>query len=166
MEYYSVYELAKQIGVSSTTIYNKLKNREVYKVIKPYIKVVKGNKSISVEGIEILKNYIHKDTSKKNNNQNNTSEAKKPLNASTSDMFATLQTNLITSLQSSVESLKIQLETKDKQIESLIKSLDTAQKLNENNQILLRENQQKVLMLEERKSKNIFQKIFSFSKCI
>jgi len=54
MDYISIYEVAKQLNVSHTTIYKKLKNPEIYKHLELFIKISNKSKSISHEGIDIL----------------------------------------------------------------------------------------------------------------
>lgn len=125
-QFLSIYEVASILGTSHTTIYKKIKNSDVYKRLEPFIKVYNGNKSISIEGVEILKQYIQTAPTVKEN----------------ADTTENLKETLINILQQQIADLKDQLVIKDKQLES-------QSELHRNTQLLLSQSQQKILYLEQ-----------------
>lgn len=147
MSYLNIYEAAKELNVSHTTIYNKLKNKEIYKTLKPFIKNVGNSKSISIEGIDILKSFINtKDNNLKQTPPNND----QTLNDS---MFIPLQER-VKQLEKDKDFLLNEINIKNELILAQSRQL-------ENSQILLRDNQQKLLMLESKPTyKGFFKRLF------
>jgi len=169
MDYKSVYEVANQLNVSHTTIYNKLNNKQIYKELKPFIKKKGKAKLISSEGIILLKKYINlKSTSEKSSKlESNTFDkvTERTENTATLSDINNLQETLIASLQNQIKQLEKDNEFLKTELEAKNKHIETQARLLENSQILLRDQQQKILMLEsesktERKSllKRFFRK--------
>jgi hypothetical protein len=104
--------------------------------IKPYIVKKEGIKYISEEGLEILKGL--------KDNSENTGQSKQHNNADDGI------------LNDYINHLKEQLKQKDTQIQQLIE-------LNKNNQILLKQEKDKVLLLEEKK-KPFWSRLFNKEK--
>jgi hypothetical protein len=140
--YISIYDVAKKLQVSHTTIYNKLKDEEVYKDLEPFIKKIKNTKYLKLEGVNILRKYfkdsLQSETTNSSDNNLNT--------------INILQETLFSSLQDRIKHLEQEIDIKNKHIE-------TQAKLIENSQILLRENQSLLKQIEKPK-KNFFASFF------
>ena len=125
----SIEEVAIQLGVSKTSIYNKLKLKE-YKsrVVKKHGKSMVDDELFNLiqDGLK-LKNKVE--------NQKDEKSAKQEI-ATDRDDLINLNQDLINFLKQQLEEKDIQLREKDKQIEELIN-------LNKNNQILLKQQQDK-----------------------
>ncbi|MEN8905601.1 MAG: hypothetical protein ABF289_06535, partial [Clostridiales bacterium] len=132
-DYISIYEAAKKLQVSHTTIYNKLKDKEVYKELEPFIKKIKNTKYLKIKGLEILKKHF-KETQINQPETLNTN-----INALTN-----LQESFISSLQDRIKHLENEVDIKNKHIE-------TQAKLIENSQILLRDSQSLLKQLKQPK---------------
>ena len=148
MEYYSIYEVAEMLNTSHTTIYNKLRNKDIYKVVKQYIKLAGKSKSVSMEGVEVLKEHISscKVESKKvdpfiNNTETNYNDLESSLESKDKE--------IIDILQKQIESL-----TEDK--ERLYKQVEKEQELHYNTQILFKQETEKVLLLEDKQKNEDF----------
>jgi len=148
VERYTVYEVANILKISHQTIYNKLKNKAIFKELKQFIKQEGKHKYISVEGIEVLKKHLNV-YKKMDNDFDNVKPADNDMNVDNEhlrDSKARVDIELIDNLKSQIEYLKEhtkqQLEAKDKQIDNLMR-------LNENNQSLLMQTQKKIELLEE-----------------
>lgn len=134
----SIEEVANKLGVSKTSIYNKLKLKE-YKEL-----AVKKQGKLMVD--EQLFNLI-KDNIKLNNkpeNEFNSIDGKQEI-AMDSDNILKINEELINLLKEQLREKDIQIKEKDKQIDEL-------HKLIENNQVLLKQEQDKQikqLQLEE-----------------
>jgi uncharacterized coiled-coil protein SlyX len=145
MDKYTVYEVANILQTSHTTIYNKMNNKEIYKELRNFIINQGKNRYISKEGIEILKKHVppKEDSSKvesRKNKENNVS-IPTPLNNTNKETFQEIDNKLIVEFKERIESLENQLSVKDKQIESLLRQ-------NENSQVLLKQQQDKIFFLE------------------
>jgi hypothetical protein len=135
---YSILEASKQLGVSKVTAYKKINS---VKELKQYITVKNNVKYINDKGLEELRSSLCKQVNSKPltnthelNDDNSLSD--KPVST-----FTDLQKDYITHL-------KAQLEIKDSQISKLIEELNTKSRLLENSQILQKQQQDKVLLLE------------------
>jgi predicted DNA-binding transcriptional regulator AlpA len=158
MKYLTVFEVAEKLGVTHTTIYNKLKNKEIYKSVKIHIKTVNNTRLFSDEIIEILRPHIVKkskkiviDDRKKNVDNINYLSLHESLISNLKDR--------ITELEKDKDDLKKYIENQDKDKDDLKKHIETQARLIENSQVLLREAQKK---LEEpiTKNKSFWKKIF------
>lgn len=113
------------------------------KDLKPFLNLYKGKKTINSKGLELFK----------------TTENSKAVGQDFQADFKAI-----------LNSLNSQMEIKDKQINDLNERLDQALKLNENQQILLRNEQEKSLLLQHQtelnegkmieKRKSLLEKIF------
>ena len=136
----SVAEVSVLTGLSKVSIYNKIKLKE----LEQYVVKNKGITYVSDEGIALIKEGLNlKD--KDLNTLNNTEKSKEDEVAITIENkdfeafkveLKELNKEYLNSLKSENESLKKQLDEKDKQIAEL-------HKLIENSQILLKEEQKK-----------------------
>ena len=155
---YTVAELSKMLEVSKVTIYNKLNSLK--NDLKPYTKHKKGVIHIDDEGLLILKKDLGlikvKSTLKSeeqfkgpNVDDNNGLSQFKDLNYLVKNLEKTLKTGqeeYINSLLDQIEILKLELQNKDAQINNTLRLL-------ENSQILMREDKEKILMLESKDQK-------------
>ena len=117
---FTVEEVSKLLSVSKVTIYAKLKKYESKVVVK------QGKKYVTEELLSLIKQELNlKECLKVENNT-----------GAINQEIATDRDDLINLNQDLINFLKQQLEEKDKQIEELIN-------LNKNNQILLKQQQDK-----------------------
>ena len=167
MDYLSVYEVANQLNVSHTTIYNKLNDKQIYKELKPFIKKNGKSKLISSEGIILLKKHINlKSTPEKDSKPGSNSFDKIPERIEDiriSSNINDLQDSLITALQNQIKQLEKDKEFLKSELDAKNKHIETQARLLENSQILLKDQQQKILRLEsksEPETKNFFKRLF------
>lgn len=124
---YSVSEVAKKLGVSSTAVYKKVELPE----FKDLLIVVDGRKTITEELYHLLESSFRP-------------KASEP------------KTNLDESLAKVIETLTAQLSMKDNQIQALQDHVVELTRLTENQQILLgnsQRQQEEVKMIDEPKKK-------------
>lgn len=157
MDYIRIYDVAKQLNVSHTTIYNKLKNKEIYKDLKPFIKKSGKSQYISIDGINILKNFI---TSKGFDFKENISDFSQSCGNEDTPNFINLQETLLLSLQDRIKELEKDKEYLIAELESRNKHIETQSRLLENSQVLLRESSQQKLLLLESKPIGFFKRLF------
>jgi hypothetical protein len=163
MHKYTVYQVANMLDTSHTTIYKKLKNKEVYKQLSHCITKQGRHTYLSLEGIEILKKHIQPKETVTNNLETEVKEEDtqlgKTIDTVDLEMFInSLETSskqLIESMAKQIEALKEdklklyeQLEMKDKQLETRDTQIIGMTKLVENSQILLKQQQDKIFFLE------------------
>ncbi|EKD94429.1 MAG: hypothetical protein ACD_26C00055G0001 [uncultured bacterium] len=179
---YTITEASKLLKISRVTIYKKI---EKLSDLHNHIVVKNNNKYIDKKGLEIIKKSLNetqhcKEFTPELDNKckeftPNTSET--PIDKDfviDVNLFTSMQTTYTNSLQEiinelkndkdkQIEDLHRQLNVKDTQIQSLTDALGTSQRLNENNQVLLQQSQQKILFLEEANSvkKNWWEKMFT-----
>ncbi|WWU66792.1 hypothetical protein QJR26_18685 (plasmid) [Clostridium baratii] len=120
---YNVEEVAKRVGVSKVTVYKKIKN---LKELEKFLVNKEDRVYILDEGVKILKESINKNNLKKINVED--------------EVSVDLESNkeLINMLKDQLKEKDIQLKEKDKQLNELIN-------LNKNNQVLLKQHQDKEL---------------------
>ena len=120
---FTVDEVSKLLSVSKVTIYAKLKKYESKVVVK------QGKKYVTEELLSLIKQEL-------NLKEGNNTGAINQEVATDRDDLINLNQDLINFLKQQLEEKDIQLREKDKQIEELIN-------LNKNNQILLKQQQDK-----------------------
>jgi hypothetical protein len=155
MDNYSVYEVANLLGTSHTTIYNKINNKEIYKELRNFIKKQGKSTIINSDGIDILKKYIPVKESLNKVDENFITESNEPIkktfdNTGTKDSLE-IYKELIDNLQSQISDLR-----NDK--EKLFTEVEQQRLLHQNTQILLKQSQEKIYLLEskEQKKKRLF----------
>lgn len=128
---FTVGEVSKLLSVSKVTIYAKLKKYESKVVVK------QGKKYVTEELLSLIKQELNLKECLKDNlkEENNTGAINQEI-ATDRDDLINLNKDLINFLKQQLEEKDIQLREKDKQIEELIN-------LNKNNQILLKQQQDK-----------------------
>ena len=128
---FTVDEVSKLLSVSKVTIYAKLKKYESKVVVK------QGKKYVTEELLSLIKQELNlKECLKDNLKEGNNTGAINQEVATDRDDLINLNQDLINFLKQQLEEKDIQLREKDKQIEELIN-------LNKNNQILLKQQQDK-----------------------
>lgn len=128
---FTVEEVSKLLSVSKVTIYAKLKKHESKVVVK------QGKKYVTEELLSLIKQELNlKECLKDNLKVENDKEVINQEIATDRDDLINLNQDLINFLKQQLEEKDIQLREKDKQIEELIN-------LNKNNQILLKQQQDK-----------------------
>lgn len=131
-EYISVKEFSKRANITPQAIYQRLN-----KDFKPYLKVIDGKKMLNISALSL---FDSKEEFKED--------------------FQFTDKELIKSLNETLKTLQSQLEVKDKQISELNERLSQSHKLIENQQILLKHEQDKVLLLEQTKEEQEERKPF------
>jgi transposase len=149
MVYYSISEVSKQLNVSKVTIYKKINK---INELKQHVKQLKDGICIAEEGIEVIKKSLQENQAMKHLQP----ELKGEPTSEETTVELTVYKQLIEIMEKQVLELKEdrqrlyeQLGIKDKQLESLTDALSTAQRLNENSQVLLRQEQEKNQLLLE-----------------
>ena len=128
---FTVEEVSKLLSVSKVTIYAKLKKYGSKVVVK------QGKKYVTEELLSLIKQELNlKEFLKYNLKVDNNTGAINQEIATDRDDLINLNQDLINFLKQQLEEKDIQLREKDKQIEELIN-------LNKNNQILLKQQQDK-----------------------
>lgn len=125
----SIEEVAIQLGVSKTSIYNKLK----LKIYKGMVVKKQGKSMVDEELFNLIKDSFKVENEVEN--QKNANSGKQEIATDREGIF-----NLNQRLN--IELLE-QLKEKDKQIAELQKLLEHSQRLIENNQVLLKQQQDK-----------------------
>ena len=129
----SVSEIADLTGLSKVSIYNKLKLKD----IEPFIVKNKGITYVCDEGVALIKEGLNSlNGSLKEEESEVALDIENTQFNSFEEEFKDLNKDYINSLKLEIQNLKDQLEKKDSQIEELIN-------LNKNNQILLKQQQDK-----------------------
>jgi uncharacterized protein with FMN-binding domain len=169
---YSISEVSRLLNITRKTVYSKIEKLEG---IHSHIIVRGKHKYIDKTGIELIKNSLISNQSQDvYTTQEDTSclqgtietihkNTSKESDSNISHEYTSMSTQFVSSLQNHIQELSNQLSVKDKQINALTDALETSQKLNENNQILLRESQQRVILLEQSSKSKItwWKKIFN-----
>ena len=168
----TIRQVADELNCTPQAIYKKVDN-QLNNQLKPFIKEVeKGKrviKMIEPEGVEIIRKSMEQPVD---------NQLKQPFKAVEQPVDNQVESDLLALLEDNLEVLKQQLEVKDKQLETKDKQLEAKdeqikemnsiikdqQKLNENNQVLLREEQKQRLIEEEisqsrNESQGLIQKI-------
>lgn len=131
-EYLTIKEFSRIAEVTPQSVYQRLDT-----TLKPYLNIVKGKKYLNIKALKELYNIDIKQDSQQFN-QETKQDSKENKQGITVDEV----TQQI--LQDYVNTLKLQLEEKDKQIQELLNKMDQEQKLHAMAQ-------QKILELEEKK---------------
>ena len=147
---YTILEVSEKLNTSKVTVYKKINS---VKELTEFITVKNNVKYINEEGLEFLRELISK--------QVNSNEFKEVKNNTDKNTYKSSYENAFNYLQEDyINTLKKQIEEKDKQLEEKDKIIRKQMELNENNQILLKQEKERFLMLEEMNQKSIWQKIF------
>lgn len=144
---YDVEQVASKLNVSKQAIYNKLKLKEY----KNKIIIKQGKTMLDDDLIKLIQDNLK---FKSNMNTDDNSDPKiEPKEADTTmlnDDFINMNQELIKTLLDQLKIKDMQIQEKDTQIKALNDRLQQEQKLHENAQVLLRQEQQKPqLLLEE-----------------
>ena len=158
---YKILEVSKQLKVSKQTIYKKLNKNDD---LKQYVTTKNNIQYFDEKGLEFLDSLISKQvTVTPVNQEQETKETSNENNchSEVSTSYNRLQDDYI-------EHLKKQLEEKDKQLlekdRLMDKIISEHTELVRNSQILLREKEEKILMLEskeQKKKQNFWKRLFS-----
>lgn len=165
---YTVTEISEMLGYSKVTIYNRINSLK--KELKPYIKHKKNIIHIDDKGLLILKedlglidvkSTLNDDDTLNNENidSNSNLEDFKDISfliKTINETVKTGQENYINSLLNQIEILKSELDKKDDQLNNTLRLL-------ENSQVLIKQDKEKILMLESKEQKEkrgIFSNIF------
>jgi len=152
---YTIAEVSTKLNISKVTLYKKIK--QLNNELKTFLTIKNGVKYLDDTGIEIIRNSMN-NFNQVNNNFNHEIQ-ENPQSIANDEVLAELKElkkikdELILQVKSENELLKNEIVQKNKQIEELNKALSQSQKINENNQVLMREQQQRALLLENEEQK-------------
>lgn len=131
---YSIKEVSELLGVSRKTVYNAIKKAEKKGVTYIVKNDVNGNKKVTEQGYSYLSEVYSKNSEFKNNSDSN-------------------DKSLVNQLLEQLRSKDIQLSEKDKQIQEKDSQISQLIEQSRNYQVLLKSEQDKILMLAEKKPK-------------
>lgn len=138
---YTIQEVAEILNITPQAVYKKINNQLKNELATHLKQVERGNKTVKAvtsEGLEIIRESLEQPVKQPFN---------KPFNNQFKDSSKGKEDNLIQLLEETIQTLKKQLDVKDKQIQDLNERLKEQQELNRNNQVLLhREQEQKALV--------------------
>jgi len=140
---YTIAELARDIGVSKATVYNKI--QDFQNILESHINVKKGIKYLDITGFQIIKDSIG--VSK---NRNHILERLETLESTDEKLHEIKDSSQLETLERYVESLESQIEFLkedniflkehlSKEIEAKNRQLEAKDQLLQNFQVLLRE---------------------------
>jgi hypothetical protein len=161
MEYkeYKISEIVDMIGVSKATVYNKIGSLK--DILRNHINVRKGIKYIDSEGFSIIQDSIGFSKVQYTDLKEEFKIEQENINNSiVSNKIETLENNskLIESLETQLEYLKSVIAEKDRQLETRDSQISGMTKLVENSQVLLRQQQDKIFLLESPQDKPVKEK--------
>jgi Leucine-rich repeat (LRR) protein len=150
---YKISEIVDSIGVSKATVYNKLSSLK--DILRNHVKVRKGVRYVDYEGFQIIKNSIGFSKEQYTDfttplTENLIPEVENIDNIDDSSKLESLEINdkYLESLEKQIEYLKSIITEKDKQLETRDLQINDMTKLVENSQVLLKQQQEKILFLE------------------
>lgn len=137
---YTVAQVAKKLNVTTQYIYHKI-NNSMKQELQDYVQeVARGQRKVKIitdEGVELIEESLEEVSTNDESNINK-------------DIVMILQQN-IEILQEQLAIKDEQINVKDLQISEMNERLKEAQQLNQNNQVLLKDHQDRK-MLESKKS--------------
>lgn len=151
---YKISEIVDIIGVSKATVYNKIGSLQ--DLLRNHINIRKGVKYVDYEGFSIIKDSIGFSKVQYTDLKEDPTKEPETIDISiVSNKIETLENNdkLIESLETQLEYLKSVIAEKDKQLEVRDTQIIGMTKLVENSQVLLRQQQDKILFLEDSNTK-------------
>lgn len=142
-----IAEVAELLGVSKKTIYRRVDSLSL--IDKGHVKVVGKEKDVDLEGVELIRLSVDSGLTKDKTKDN-----------FTVDTVTTLEDHAIESYKSMLKEQKELYERllleKDSLIDDLRKDKDRLMQMQENSQVLLGREQEKILLLEESVEKKSF----------
>lgn len=123
MDYFSILEISKKLGITKSKIYYKLRSDENFKLL--FTKDLKSDSYVAhKDNIESIGKYFNIILEKFETDMKN--------NSIDDDILLKSKNDIITVLKEEIDVLKLQLAEKDSQISKLLQ-------INQNNQVLLLE---------------------------
>lgn len=147
---YSILEVSKKLNISKVTVYKKINS---VKGLTEFITVKNNVKYINEEGFEFLKELTVNHVNSKGLKGVNSEDKKNNVEGIEYKAFNYLQEDYI-------NTLKKQIEEKDRQLEEKDKIIKKQMELNENNQVLLRQEKERLMLLEANNNKSFWKRIF------
>ena len=145
-----ISEIATILGVSVKTIYRKVDKLSL--VDKGYVKQENNVQTITNEGVELIKQSVNKKNVKKEvTKQVDDKQSVKGIEKHITESYQQMLDFQAVTFREIISNLTEQLKEKDELIEDLRKDKDRLMQMQENNQVLLVREQERVLMLEENK---------------
>lgn len=156
----TISETAKELNVTKQCIYKKLSTLK--KELNGHVNVERGVKSISKEGIEIIKNNLDESPFNFSKNIKNKAENERSYKSSVKDEeFKNIQDALNQQYESRIKQLEDIVEYLKKESENKNKQLETKDKLLENMQVLLKDQKE---LIESKALSNSKKKWWPFKK--
>lgn len=146
---YDINQVAQLTGISKVSVYKKLKK---LKGIEQYIVKEVDKTYVLEEGVRLIRDSLQVNSKVKNKVKNDVDEE-----CAISDGYEDLTVN-----KQLINGLLKQLDEKDKQIQDLHKQIEELINLNKNNQILLKQQQDKEInqkLLEDHFQEVVFRKL-------
>ena len=141
-----VSEISMLLGVSTRTIYRKVEKLELNG--KGYVKQENNAQTITNEGLELIKKSLtRKGVEQSKSQSDNVKDTEQHINESYERI---IELQAVT-FRETIADLRHQLIEKDILIEDLRKDKNRLMQMQENSQVLLVREQERVLMLEENK---------------
>lgn len=144
---YTVAQVAKKLNVTTQYIYHKI-NNSMKQELQDYVKeVAKGNRNVKMitdKGVELIEESLEEVSTNDESNINK-------------DIVMILQQN-IEILQEQLAIKDEQINVKDLQISEMNERLKEAQQLNQNNQVLLKDQQDRKMIEGNKSFWDIFRK--------
>lgn len=145
-----ISDIATLLGVSSKTIYRKIDKLGL--VDKGHIKQENSIKTVTNEGFELIKKSVTQTNVKgKMSKSTNVKENVKGVEQHITESYQQIIDFQAVTFRETISNLTRQLKEKDELIDDLRKDKDRLMQMQENSQVLLVREQERVLMLEENK---------------
>lgn len=146
---YDVKKVADLTGVSTVTIYRKLKLKE----LESFIIEKQGKSYIDEEGLHVISELLHVNSDENADVKNKNFQDEVTVDTTAFNEVLSVKDEVITSLKEQLSLIKDQLVIKDQQLSKKDEQLSSKDKLLENMQVLLKQEQDKekqkeVLQLE------------------
>jgi hypothetical protein len=145
LKQYTIAEIAEKLQVSKVTVYNKIKDFN----LKEFTEVNRGVKYLNQEGFEVLNESIGLTLEQYKEFKGLNKEFKEP----PINLLDTLNIEVQTVKNEYINHLKTQIETKDNQIFELMEQLKNKDRLLANSQIIQKQQQDKIFLLEDHETK-------------
>lgn len=158
---YSISQAAKLIGVSRQSVYNRLDREE----LQEYICITSKGKMLRIEGLDTLKSLypVRPDSHQTDNGQSEDNILID--NGQVSDSSQTVENlstdKYINSIEEQLEYMKTIIIEKDKQLTAYQEQTVSLTRLLENSQVLLKQHQDKIFLLESPKQTKLWWKFWS-----
>ena len=158
----TIKQVADELGISKQALYKRIRREPLHTKLHTHIKKKGQATYIDIDGQKIIKLAINQDDDIQDHNT--CIDTNQLLDVIDVQSIISLLNNQLEEKDNQLlklnERLDVQLKIKDNQISELNKRLAESQKLNRNQQILLKNEQEKLLLLESAKGENLINRLF------